>query len=58
MVEGPISLHILWEEKGLLQGLSYITDVPPTIMPEGSIPGMGTPSTSDLGDQMRVGQRT
>ena len=37
MVEGPVSLHILWEEEGLLQSLGYMTGVPPTIMPEGGI---------------------
>ena len=41
MVEVPISLHIFWKEKGLVQGLSYMASVPPTVMPEGSIPGNG-----------------
>ena len=58
MVEIPISLHILWDEEGLLQSLGYMTDVPPTVMPEGGIPAMGTPSTSNLGDQLRVGRCT
>ena len=37
MVEVPVSLHILWEEEGLLQSLSYMTGMPPTVMPEGGI---------------------
>ena len=41
MREGPVGLHVLGEEEGLLQGLSYMTCVPPTVMPEGGIPGNG-----------------
>ena len=41
MVEVPVSLHILREKEGLLQSLGYMTGVPPTIMPKGSIIGDG-----------------
>ena len=37
MVEVPVSLHILWEEEGLLQSFGYMTGVPPTVMPKGGI---------------------
>ena len=37
MVEVPVSLHVLWEEEGLLQSLGYMTGVPPAIMPKGGI---------------------
>ena len=37
MVEGPIGLHILWEDEGLLQNLGYQPSVPPAIMLEGGI---------------------
>ena len=39
--EAPVGLHVFWEEKGLLQGLSYMTYMAPTVMPEGGIPGNG-----------------
>ena len=41
MVEVPVSLHILWEEEGLLQSLGYMTGVHPAVMPEGSISDNG-----------------
>ena len=41
MIEVPVSLHIFWEEEGLLQGLGYMTYVPPMVMPEGGISGNG-----------------
>ena len=41
MSEAPVGLHVFWEEEGLLQGLSYMTYVPPMVMPEGGISGNG-----------------
>ena len=38
--EAPVGLHVFWEER-LLQGLGYMTCMPPTVMPEGGIPGNG-----------------
>ena len=37
MVEGPIGLHVLWEEERLLQSLGHQTSMPSAIMPEGGI---------------------
>ena len=37
MVEGPIGLHVLWEEERQLKSLGYQTSVPPAIVPEGGI---------------------
>ena len=37
MVEGPIGLHILWEEEWLFQSLGHQTSMPPAIMPKGGI---------------------
>ena len=39
MSEAPVGLHVFWEEEGLFQGLSDMTCMPPTVMPEGGILG-------------------
>ena len=37
MVEAPVGLHVLGEEKRLFQSLSHQASMPPAIMPKGGI---------------------
>ena len=37
----PLSLHVLWKEEGLLQGLGNVTCMPPMVMPNRGILGNG-----------------
>ena len=41
MSETPVGLHVFWEEEGLLQGLCYVTCMPPMVMSKGGILGNG-----------------
>ena len=41
LIEAPISFHVSWKEKGLLQGLSNMTCLPPLVVPNRRIPSDG-----------------